>query len=59
VLDDAVPCGPVQGIYYLKKDVLPPMYWHGLIKGNWKGPGHHSATRILQGLSNKQQKQTQ
>jgi hypothetical protein len=46
-------------MYYLKKDVLPPMYWHGLIKGNWKGPGHHSATRILQGLSNKQQKQTQ
>ena len=24
---------------YMKKDLMPALYWHGLIKGMWNGPG--------------------
>ncbi|XP_003382833.1 PREDICTED: sulfide:quinone oxidoreductase, mitochondrial-like [Amphimedon queenslandica] len=27
-----------QTMYYLKADILPEVYWHGLIKGLWGGP---------------------
>jgi hypothetical protein len=43
-----------KAMYQLKKNVMPPMYWHGLIKGQWKGPGHHAATRLLQRISKQQ-----
>ncbi|KAM9570420.1 sulfide:quinone oxidoreductase, mitochondrial-like isoform 2-T2 [Salvelinus alpinus] len=26
-------------MYYMKADVMPPLYWHGLLKGFWGGPG--------------------
>nr|XP_032824463.1 sulfide:quinone oxidoreductase, mitochondrial [Petromyzon marinus] len=26
-------------MYHLKADVMPPLYWHGLLKGLWGGPG--------------------
>lgn len=26
-------------MYYLKKDLLPQLYWNGLLKGLWGGPG--------------------
>ncbi|XP_039297553.1 sulfide:quinone oxidoreductase, mitochondrial isoform X2 [Nilaparvata lugens] len=27
-------------MYYLKKDVMPSLYWFGLLKGIWNGPEH-------------------
>lgn len=48
-----------RSMYHLKKDVMPPMYWHGLIKGHWKGPRHHATTRLLKGLVDKPQQQQQ
>ncbi len=26
-------------MYFMKAEVFPPLYWHGLIKGRWGGPG--------------------
>ncbi|XP_028814423.1 sulfide:quinone oxidoreductase, mitochondrial isoform X2 [Denticeps clupeoides] len=26
-------------MYYMKADVMPQLYWHGLLKGFWGGPG--------------------
>ncbi|XP_045911692.1 sulfide:quinone oxidoreductase, mitochondrial-like [Micropterus dolomieu] len=26
-------------MYYMKADVMPHLYWHGLLKGLWGGPG--------------------
>uniref|UniRef100_A0A8C7FY80 Sulfide:quinone oxidoreductase, mitochondrial n=1 Tax=Oncorhynchus kisutch TaxID=8019 RepID=A0A8C7FY80_ONCKI len=26
-------------MYHMKADVMPPLYWHGLLKGFWGGPG--------------------
>jgi sulfide:quinone oxidoreductase len=26
-------------MYYLKKDMMPTLYWKALVKGNWNGPG--------------------
>ncbi|XP_041458252.1 sulfide:quinone oxidoreductase, mitochondrial-like [Lytechinus variegatus] len=26
-------------MYHLKKDIMPELYWNGLIKGLWNGPG--------------------
>ncbi|XP_069019283.1 sulfide:quinone oxidoreductase, mitochondrial-like [Embiotoca jacksoni] len=25
--------------YYMKADFMPPLYWHGLLRGLWGGPG--------------------
>ncbi|XP_018335772.1 sulfide:quinone oxidoreductase, mitochondrial [Agrilus planipennis] len=25
--------------YFLKKDILPPLYWHLMLRGVWNGPG--------------------
>lgn len=30
---------PSSFAYFLKKDVFPLMYWNGLLKGKWTGPG--------------------
>jgi eukaryotic sulfide quinone oxidoreductase len=27
--------------YYLKKDFMPDLYWYGLVKGIWNGPGFY------------------
>ena len=32
-------------MYHLKKDVMPELYWEGLLKGLWGGPA--VARRIL------------
>lgn len=29
-------------MYYLKRDVMPTLYWHGLLTGLWEGPGTFS-----------------
>lgn len=26
-------------MYTMKKDVMPPLYWYGMLKGLWNGPG--------------------
>ncbi|MED6284964.1 hypothetical protein CHARACLAT_024220, partial [Characodon lateralis] len=26
-------------MYYMKADVMPHLYWHGLLRGLWGGPG--------------------
>jgi sulfide:quinone oxidoreductase len=46
-----------KSMYYLKKDVMPFMYWNGLVKGRWRGPNGHAATRLLKGLGSKPQSQ--
>jgi len=28
-----------RSMFYMKKDIMPPMYWYGLTKGIWNGPG--------------------
>jgi len=30
---------PSRFSYFMKKDVMPGLYWHGLLRGLWKGPG--------------------
>jgi len=30
---------PRSSMYMLKKHVMPPLYWHGLITGKWNGVG--------------------
>ncbi|TPX57184.1 hypothetical protein SpCBS45565_g08266 [Spizellomyces sp. 'palustris'] len=27
--------------YYLTSDVIPAIYWHGMVKGHWAGPGSY------------------
>jgi len=34
-LDQSV---PRTSMWHVKKSIIPPLYWHGLLKGKWNGP---------------------